>query len=116
MTQPGNYFDMKKEIAVLQKKIKLVENFKDSNYADQSIVKHNSIMDIKTNNEWVKHMVNVLDGLEPEPIEIPSNVTPAERNAIKELKDNQKIIIKKADKTNVFVVMDVELSLLLLII
>ena len=85
----------------------MVDKFKESSYVDQSIVKHKSIMEIKTDNQWVKYMTNVLNGLEPEPIEIPSNVTKAERNAVKELKENRKIIIKKADKVNVFVVMDV---------
>ena len=51
-------------------------------------------------------MVNVLEGLEPEPINCPSNVTKEERNAIKELKANKNIVIKKADKSNVFVIMD----------
>ena len=101
-------FDIKKDIAVLQKKVKLVEKFKDSNYVDKSLVKHSTIKDIDTDNTWVKYMVNVLDGLDPEPIETPSNVTTAERNAITELKNNKNIVIKKADKTNVFVVMDVE--------
>ena len=93
---------------MLQKKIKLVEKFKDSNYVDKSLVKHNTIKDLDTENPWVKYMINVLDGLEPEPVETSSNVTSAERNALKELKENKKIIIKKADKSNIFVVMDVD--------
>ena len=53
-------------------------------------------------------MVNVLEGLDPEPITTESNVTSEERKAIKELKENRNIVIKKADKTNVFVVMDTD--------
>ena len=90
ITQPGNYFDIKKDIAVLQKKVKLVEKYKDSNYVDSSLVKHKMIKEIDTDNIWVKYMINVLDGLEPEPIETPSNVTTAERNAVTELKNNKK--------------------------
>ena len=106
VTQPGNYFDIKKDIAVLQKKVKLIEKFKDSDYQDHSIVKHSSISEVKTGNEWVQHMVNVLDGIEPEPINTPCNVTAAELKAIKELQQNRNIVIKKADKVNVFVIMD----------
>ena len=51
-------------------------------------------------------MVNVLEGLDPEPVDTPSNVTPEERAAIKQLKENKNIVIKEADKTNVFVIMD----------
>ena len=108
VTQAGNYFDIKKDIAVLQKKIKLVEKFKDSEYIDQSIVKHSSITEVKTKNEWVQYMVKVLDGMEPEPIRTPSNITNEERRAIKSLKENSNIVIKKADKTNVFVIMDTD--------
>ena len=86
--------------------MKLAEKFKDSNYVDQSLVKHPSISEVKTKNPWLQHMVNVLDGLEPEPINTPSNVTKEEQNAIKELKENRNIVIKKADKSNVFVIMD----------
>ena len=53
-------------------------------------------------------MINEIEGLDPEPIKTPSNVTVEERKAIKELKENKNIVIKKADKTNIFVVMDTE--------
>ena len=86
--------------------MKLVEKFKDSNYTDKSLVKHTSISEVKTENAWLQYIVNVLDGMEPEPIHTPSNITNEERNAIKELKNNKNIVIKKADKTNVFVIMD----------
>ena len=108
MTQPGNYFDIKKDVAILTKKLKLVEKFKNSQYIDESIVKHSSILEVRTENEWLQHMVNVIEGLDPEPINTPSNVTSSERKAIKELKENTSIVIKKADKTNVFVIMDTE--------
>ena len=106
ISQPGNYFDIKKDIATLQKKLKLAHNFKDSDYVDPSLVKHSTITEVKTNNEWLQYIVNVLDGLEPEPIQSASNVSREERNAIRELRENKNIVIKKADKTNVFVIMD----------
>ena len=71
-------------------------------------MKHSSITEVKTKNEWVQYMVNVLDGMEPEPIRTPSNITPEERRAIKSLKEDSEIVIKKADKTNVFVIMDTD--------
>ena len=53
-------------------------------------------------------MVKVLDVIEPEPIKTESNVSGDERKAIKTLRENSNIVIKKADKTNVFVIMDKE--------
>ena len=71
-------------------------------------MKHSSITEVKTQNEWVQYMVKVLDGMEPEPIRTPSNITAKERKAIKSLQENRNIVIKKADKTNVFVIMDTD--------
>ena len=72
------------------------------------MVKHSSITEVKTKNEWVQYMAKVLDGMEPEPIRTESNITVQERRAIESLKGNNKIVIKKADKTNVFVIMDTD--------
>ena len=46
--------------------------------------------------------------MEPEPVNSRSNVTADERNALKDLKNNKSIVIKKADKTNILVIMDAE--------
>ena len=106
MTQQGNYFDIKKDIKVMTKKLKIIEKYKDANFRDESLLRMPSLHEVKTENAWVQHIVNVLENLEPEPINTPSNVTEEERRAVKELAENRNIVIKKADKTNIFVVMD----------
>ena len=106
ITQQGNYFDIKKDVKVMTKKLKIIEKFKDIDFNDESLLRNPSLLDVKTDNEWVQHIVNVLENLEPEPISTPTNVTEEERRAVRELANNRNIVIKKADKTNVFVVMD----------
>ena len=106
MTQPGNYFEIKKDVKVMTKKLKIIEKYKDVSFKDESLLRTPSLHEVKTENAWIQYIVNVLENLEPEPINTSSNVTEEERSAVKELAENRNIVIKKADKTNVFVVMD----------
>ena len=50
--------------------------------------------------------MNKLESLEPEATKTPCNVTAQEKRALDELKENKDIVIKKADKTNIIVIMD----------
>ena len=88
--------------------MKIIEKYKDVEFNDTSLLRNKSIHEVKTENEWVQYMANVLETLEPEPVNISSNVTDEERRAVKELAVNKNIVIKRADKTNIFVVMDSE--------
>ena len=71
MTQQGNYFDIKKDIKVMTKKLKIIEKYKDANFRDESLLRMPSLHEVKTENAWVQHIVNVLENLEPEPINTP---------------------------------------------
>ena len=54
----------------------------------------------------MKSICNKLESLEPEMNSIKDNVTPEERNALEYLRNNKDIVIKKADKSNIIVIMD----------
>ena len=61
---------------------------------------------MRTRNPWVKNICEKIETLEPERTNIKDNVPPAERRALQELRENDDIIIKKADKTCIMVIMD----------
>ena len=98
--------DIKKDVKLLTRKLKIIEKFQYTSNQDKSLVKHHSNQEINTDNEWLQHIVNEIEGLDPEPVKIPNNVTKNEIKALEELKKNKNIIIKKADKTNIMVIMD----------
>ena len=108
IAQQGNYFDIKTNVKALTKKLKIIEKYKDCDFKNDSLLRNKSIYEVKTENKWVQHIVNVLENLEPEPMDVPSNVSDEERRAVSELAKNRDIIIKKADKSNIFVIMDSE--------
>ena len=54
----------------------------------------------------MKNICNKLENLEPEVKLIKDNVTPGERAALEELRNNKDIIIKRADKTSIMVIME----------
>ena len=90
--------DIKKDIKVMTKKLKIIDKYKNSESSDESLLKKRSTKEFKTDNEWVQYIVNVLENLEPEPVDIQSNINDDERKALKKLANNKDIVIKKADK------------------
>ena len=88
--------------------MKIIEKFHDTVNNDESLVKHPSQREFNTENLWLQNIVNEIEGLDPEPIKMPNNVTQAEIIALQSLKDNHEIIIKKANKTSIMVLMDLD--------
>ena len=88
------------------RKLKIIDHFKDKRNNDGSILKKTSVKEFRSNNPWINNIAKKLESLEPENTDVDDNVTPAERRALQQLKDDNQIIIKKADKTNIMVVMD----------
>ena len=99
---------MKTDVKNLTRKLKIIDRFQGAEWNDESIVKNPSAYEFASKNPWINNISKKLETLEPEHIEIPDNITPAERRALRELKNDDQIIIKKADKTNIMVVMDKE--------
>ena len=86
------------------------EEFFDKTFTDESLVRKSAKKYTSTANNDLKTIISVLNRIDPVPISIPDNVSKGERKAMEELKmlTKQTIEIKKADKTDVLVIMDKE--------
>ena len=106
LAERGKYLESKSDVCELTRKLKIIDNFHDSDWVDKSLVKIRSTAEIRTDNPWMKSICGKLESLEPEIKKIKDNVTPEEREALESLKNNKNIVIKKADKSNILVIMD----------
>ena len=106
MAERGKYLESKSDVCALTRKLKVIYNFSDSEWIDESLVKHRSTAEIRTDNPWMKSICNKLENLEPEAKPIKDNITPGERAALEELQNKKDIIIKRADKTSIMVIME----------
>ena len=85
------------------------EKFWDSQSTDESLVKHKSNYTPKVNDPDLTKIIEQLEKAEPTPIVERDNLTPIERVSLEELKSNNNIIIKEADKGGTLVIMDKEM-------
>ena len=108
VTQKGNYFDKKTDVKNLTKKLKTIDKYKDSEMTDPSLLSHPSNREFGTENEWLQFIIQQLENSEPEVTTTTSNISDKERTALRELRLNKEIIIKKSDKINIIVIMDAE--------
>ena len=99
---------MKSDVKKLTRKLKLIEIYHDSENTDPSLVRHSSNYEVRTHNGWLQHISNQLEQSEPNRTSESHNVTEEERKAVLKLKSDKSIVIKKADKINVFVIIDAE--------
>ena len=108
MSTPGNFFDYKSSTREFTRRIVLQELFFDKPNEDHSLVRQASKKHISTKNNDLKNICNALNRVEPSRIEAVSNISREEKEALEELKNLSKseLEIKKADKTDVWVVMD----------
>ena len=86
--------------------MKIQEVFFDKESNDISIHRNKSNRPIFTENHEVNNICNLIEYLQPERTIIQDNLTIDERHALKELTSNENIIIKQADKSGNFVLMD----------
>ena len=61
---------------------------------------------VETENKALERITNQLEALEPTQTQSTSNLSQEEIEALKDLQEDQNIIIKKADKSNILVIMD----------
>ena len=84
----------------------MIEKFADYEWEDDSLVKHRSTINVKSDEpEFVKILENI-EKTDPTAVHSLDNLTKKERHALKELKETNDLIIKKADKGSTLVVMD----------
>ena len=72
-----------------------------------SLVKHKSNCQIKTKSKHIEYITNKFEQMEPTHTNIEPNLSHKEKNALFDLQRDKNIVIKKADKSNIFVIMDV---------
>ena len=105
-TTKGNYFTMKSDTKTFNRKLKLMERFKDIQYEDESIVRMKSSYEPFCTNTELNKIINDLENTDPIYTNLTDNLTTEERKSLNELKENTNIVIKKADKVSTFVIMD----------
>ena len=82
--------------------------FFDKNNEDNSLVRHASKKYVSTKNTDLKNIIQTLNRIDPTPVDSQSNISSREKQALEELKSLTKtsIEIKKADKTDMWVIMN----------
>ena len=108
VTTSGNFFDFKSDTRCFTKRLILQEAFFDQTINDDSLVKNPSKRYMSTKNNDLNEIINTLHKLEPTGLKMKSNIEKSEEKALKELKllVKTEIEIKKADKSDTWVIMD----------
>ena len=102
----GDYFDAKKCTEEFTRKLKLKHLYRDSNYNDDSLCRLKSKNQVTVKDEEMKRIVREIENTEPVKCETENNLSTEERAALKELQQDERIIIKEADKGGALVIMD----------
>lgn len=106
---PGSYLEVKADIAELTRKMKIFDTFsQNQQQEEESLVKLTSNREILTKNKSLQYIVDQVMHLEPQHINKEDNLSLRQKKALKDLQTDRKITIKKADKSNIFVVMDTD--------
>ena len=105
-TTKGNVFDIKSDTKEFTRKLNLRERFWGIKYDDESLVKSNSNLNVNTAILELSNISNILEQIEPSINDVNDNLTKQELRALKELQEDQDLVIRKADKGNTLVVMD----------
>ena len=69
-------------------------------FNDESLVKSKSNRNVKTTIPELSNISNILEQIEPTINDVNDNLTKQERKALKELQQDQNLVIGKADKGN----------------
>lgn len=107
-TTNGNFLSAKSDLKQFTRKLAIRERFWDSEYNDESLVRNKSRKIITPRNQELTNILTEIENLEPNLVNTTHNLSQPERNALKELKNNQDIVFKKADKGGSIVIMDTD--------
>ena len=89
------------------RKLKLRERFWRIEHNNESLVKSKSNISVNTAAiPELSNISNILEQIEPIINDVNDNLTKQERKALKELQEDQDLVITKADKGNTLVLMD----------
>ena len=90
------------------RKLKLREKFWNTEYVNDCIVKGKSHNPVSTKNAELLKIIEKIEDIVPTPVKREVNVTNQETNALKNIISYEDIIIKKADKGGMFVILDTD--------
>ena len=104
-------FDIKSDTKVFTRKLKLRERFCGVHYNDEILVKSKSNINVNTAIPELSNISNILEQtiyntIEPTINNVNDDLTKEERKALKELQEDQDLVIRKFDKGNTLVLMD----------
>ena len=104
----GNKSDFCGSNHIFTKKLITHEKFFDQDFEDKSLFKIPSKKHISTDNKELSNIISVINKIEPRTKIMENNLNTEERKGLDELQTLNKTIIeiKKADKSNTFVIMD----------
>ena len=88
------------------RKVKIQDVFFDQQNSDTSIRRNKSNRPIYTPNQEINNVCNLIELLQPQRSNVKDNLTTDERIALDELTSNNDLIIKPADKSGNFVLLD----------
>ena len=102
----GTYIDAKKSTEEFTRKLKIKFNFHDKEFEDKSLRRNKSRNEINVRDEEMKQIIKKIQSVEPERTDTEDNLTQEERRALKDIQENEDIVIKEADKGGALVILD----------
>ena len=102
----GTFLDAKSEITGFTRKLKIREKYFDHNFKNEALVKEKSNNPVICKNSELNRIIDHIENIAPEKVTMEPNITQRETQALNTLKSYSDIIIKKADKGGMFVIMD----------
>ena len=110
VTTKGNVSDFCGDTYIFSKKLMTHEKYFDKQWKDESLFRKPSKKYLSTSNKELSDIIATINKIDPKKIEMNSNVCEDEERGLRELQSLSKttIEIKKADKSNTFVIMDKE--------
>ena len=104
----GTYIDAKKSTEEFTRKLKIKFNYHDKVFEDKSLRRSKSNNPVAVKDEEMKEIIKRIQNIEPDKIETNDNLTQEERKALKDIQDNNNIVVKEADKGGALVILDKE--------
>ena len=104
----GTYLDAKAELAVFTRKLKIREKYFNSNFTNDALVKDKNTNPVICKNNELNRICRQIEDIAPTKIDSEPNLSPEESQALKTLRSYDDIVIKKADKGGMFVILDTD--------
>ena len=103
----GKYIDAKKCTEDFTRRLKIKYKYHDTEFEDNSLCRNKSKKPIRIDDVEMKKILQKISNIEPAGnSSVEDNLNSAERNALRELQNQQNIVIKEADKGGAMVIMN----------